>query len=659
MELNATQQDIVQSVRGPIMVVAGPGSGKTAVITARAAHLCQIPEIEPQQLLIMTFTKAAANEMLRRLKDLVGQQAAAMHIRTIHGFAYQLLQHVRGRVTLVDEGQQRQVMRQVLRRHALSDEFLEPCMQELSNCVNRGHVWRSYAPRTVDADVFRTVVASYEEWKANAGRLDFDDLLDQAAAVLEQMPQRPGRFLMVDEFQDTSILQYRIVRRLAAADNNLFVVGDDDQSIYGWRGASQVMAAFQADYPKAQRFSLTTNFRCSAAIVGVTSSLIKNNEHRLPKDLQAASGDSRAPLPTFYQPEDERDEARWSVQVLQNLAKEGIPWKEMAVIYRTNRQALLFKQQLEKVHIPFRTLGGDWDVLSHWVALDLLSYLRAASDPQDTTSFFRILNRPGRYFSRAMVEQAQRDAQDHALAPAAALRYRSLPGHLAKELAALQNHLAMMTAMPAAKALRWVRHKMGYDDHVISTCQQLRLDGDVALDAAHILTQLPEDDEGIPEFLQRMSATQQGMRSSVKDNGVTLTTSHSAKGLEFTAVVVAGLVEDVFPHEKAIMGNSWSDLEEERRLLYVAATRARTHLFFSSPRSVRSQKADYSRFVDELRAGLPRRVRTTGDVVEHPAWGRCRIAKASGSTVVLHTPEGTERVVLKSWLEEHLLLAVE
>ncbi len=659
MQLNPTQQQMIRAVHGPVMVVAGPGSGKTAVITARAGHLIENKGILPPCLLIMTFTKAAANEMYRRLEALVGLQARNMHIRTIHGFAYQLLRHTQGSVTLVDEGQQRQIMGQLLRRQKLSDEFLEPCIQELSNCVNRSFDWETYEPRAVDAGVFRRIVGGYQEWKQESQRLDFDDLLQRAAEILEQMPPKAGRFLMVDEFQDTSALQYRIIQRLSAADRNLFVVGDDDQSIYGWRGASHVMAAFAEDYPEAQRFALTENYRCSPAIVAVTGRLIQQNQHRLAKDLRSVNHEEASSLPVFHRPKDERDEARWCADILEKMADRGMDWTEMAVIYRTNRQALLLKQQLDSVYIPFRTLGGEWDVLSHWVALDLLSYLRAALDPSDSNSFFRILNRPGRYFSKAIVEQAKRDAHEHNLQPAAALRYRNLPGHLSQELAALNNHLTTLAKLPAAKALRRIRSRIGYDEFVGTVCEQLRLDRETALDAAHILTQLPEDNEDLAGFLERISQKDEGIHRRGSSEGVTLTTCHSAKGLEFSAVVIIGLVEDVFPHAKAVDGNSWSDLEEERRLLYVAATRARQHLFLSSPQNIRSKKADHSRFVDELSAGLPKEVRSEGDAIEHPSWGTCHIVDAVGSTVRLRTTDGAERTVLKSWLEERLSLTIE
>ncbi len=652
MHLDETQQAAAAAGQGPALIAAGPGSGKTRVMIGRAANLVSEHRVSPERILIMTFTRAAAAEMSDRLERLLGGQARLMHIRTIHGFAYQLLRHIDGPFRLLDESGQRQSMGAIIRRLGMSEEMLEPMLRELSNAVNRGAAIDAYEPEGLQKADFAAAAAGYSEEKRRADKMDFDDLLVRAVQILESRPVRPGRYVMVDEFQDTSLLQYRMIRRLSAYEENLCVVGDDDQSIYGWRGADSMMQRFLEDYKQAAVWKLATNYRSTEQIVAVSQAMIRYNHDRLDKELSSWQTSHRGPGPTFVRPEDEKDEARWIRRRLEQERKQGTPWQRMAVIYRTNRQAVLLQQQLDAADISYRTLGGDSKLLQHWVCGDLQSYLRAAVDPGDGAAFFRILNRPGRYFSQGIVEQARRDMTERGLTPPEALRFRQLPPHLNRELAKLLTQLRRLQRLPAGRAVEHVRYEMGYDRFLRETCEHLGLDANAAIDAAHVMTQLAGAAEPIPEFLDRLDAPKPGAGQGNHSAGVTLTTCHSAKGLEFRVVIVAGVVEDLLPHEKALKGSVWSNIEEERRLMYVAITRCEEKLYISSPKTLRGGAADTSRFVGEMRRGVIVPDLEPGTAVMHPAWGCCRLVDTDGELVYLETPDGSRKRVLRSWLVE-------
>lgn len=656
VQLDPIQKRISQMNEGPVLVVSGPGSGKTRVITARAVHLLRKVGVRPERLIIVTFTKAAADEMQGRITEQVGcETARLLHIQTIHSLCYEFLAKLGYTLNIQDEEDQRKRLGAIIKALDLPDELLQPYLQERSNALNRMKDLRKYQPSALDQKQFRAITRLYQEQQQREGFMDFDDLLVEMYKRLQTLPQLPGRYLLVDEFQDTSLLQYEILKSLAAPTNNFFAVGDDDQSIYSWRGASNSPLQFLKDFPQAERVALTTNYRSTKQIVSLSSALIEQNRERLTKKLEA---ESQAPLgsrPTFIVPQDEKGEAKAIVQAVEAAYKEGLDWKDMAVIYRVNNQAFLLQQELAKRNIPFCVLGGEPQTLQHWIARGLLGYLEAALYPTRSDLLFYLLNRPSRYISKQVIAAAEA-LVSQGMAPLEALRSQALGESGLKAVHQLESDLARILPMKAQSALDYVRRKVGFDRFIQSTAETFRLDQQELEQIADTVCFLPEGDESVSDFVARIPELERATKRAKSFpgvQGVTLTTCHSAKGLEFGSVFLAGAVEGTLPYSKALIGQAAGGLEEERRLAYVAVTRSENRLLISSPKTMRGKKVTPSRFVGEIRQGILYAEMVPGEWFDHPAWGRCQWGPRDGEIVSVTKPDGEVKRISIAWLREH------
>lgn len=597
--LTAEQKTAITHKDGPLLVVAGPGSGKTTVITYRVAYLTQVAGVSPSSLLIVTFTKAAADAMKRRSQRAAGPVASRVTFGTFHALAYRILRQAgpQQRLVILNDDQQLGLLRQLVRHLGLNsdDETVLQAQAEISRMRAFDQSPADFRPKNLTPADFRRLWEGYCQAKEEQGVLDFDDLLQGALQLLQQRPdvleayRQRYHYVMVDEFQDTNPVQWELVRLLAAPRNNLCVVGDDDQSIYGWRGASpQFLLQFPRMYPGAVKVTLDVNHRCPPPVVEASNQLAAHNRQRFDKQIRSVR--KRGVPVQLLAPADTLEEGQ---QIAELIKRSGVPRSHWAVIYRTNQQAHVIAQVLSQEGVPFRAMGGLPNLYRRWPVQDVLSYLRAAVG--DTGAVEPVINRPTRYISRAVLQEAKRIAARtrcdllDAIGQTGLLRSWQL-----RPVEELKDHLRRLALMNAPQAIGYVRRVVGYDEYIQEYCAR---EGGAADEMLGLLSEVERTVPDLPlmAFLAHVDAfsIRDSLTAGDGEDAVTLLTCHKAKGLEFPRVVVAGVIDKLLPHRGA------EDVEEERRLLYVAMTRASDRLWLSVPRSYEGREVKPSPFIEE------------------------------------------------------------
>ena len=592
-----------------MMVLAGPGSGKTAVITARAAHLIREHNIAPGRILVITYSKAAASEMQRRFVQLVGADGTAPTFGTFHSVFFRM---VRGRHgyelgQIMAEGERRMVVRGFLRElgYDLEDEFLSSVLGEMSLVRNELHELEHYHSAAIGAADFRSILKMYDGYKAEKNKIDFDDMLTLAYTMLRDEPDQLARlrqiyqYIMIDEFQDINRVQYETVRLLAAPKNNLFIVGDDDQSIYKFRGSRpEFLLNFPKDYPAATSVTLDTNYRSSNQIISYANSVIVANKLRYNKQIVGTGRVGKKP--TLLVASDQNTEAAGIAERIRAMAKNGENLDEIAVIYRLNLQARAFADAFMNANIPYRNRDETPVIYDHWIAADFFAYLRVAvrlARKQKTgydTDAERIINKPYRFISKAFLQGMKQGNLDMFAA-----YHRDPTLHTASKarIEELKSDLAAIGKRDtAAAAIRYIRQGIGYNEYILDHSAYRKIN---PAGLQEIADELQEAAKNFPEpdaFLAHAKAAIAAAREQDTQRGpcCNLTTLHSAKGLEFDKVFIAGVVEDVLPY---VRSQTEADIEEERRLLYVGITRARHELYISTIKTRYDKKVEPSRFL--------------------------------------------------------------
>jgi DNA helicase II / ATP-dependent DNA helicase PcrA len=613
--LNPQQREAVLATEGPVLILAGAGSGKTRVITHRIAHLVNEKGVPSDQILAVTFTNKAAGEMKGRVEKLVGGPLASW-VSTFHSFCVRVLRRDGTAVGLppgfviYDEDDQMAAVREALRALDLSEKLHPPrrILSRISAGKNSGRDLEEAEPFAV----FDRVAARYEETLRTAGAVDFDDLLLKTLALFAEHPgvrdayRRRFRYMLVDEYQDTNRAQYEIVRHLAGPHGNLTVVGDEDQSIYSWRGADiDNILDFEADFPGARVFRLEENYRSTQAILDAASSLVARNQRRKGKTLRAvrAAGEKVR----LHEAGDEFEEATTVVERIASLRGRG----RVAVLFRMNAQSRLLEEGLLRHRIPYVVVGGVGFYARREIK-DLLAYLRVIQNPGDAVALRRIVNVPPRGIGERSISEIDRVAAERrhsfwdalvALVDEAALPGRSLiPLRRFREL--LEGLRSEASSLGLQRLLERILEATGYSAALAaedSQESQDRLENLAELLSAAADYEARESSPSLAGFLDRAALLSDA--DQVKDDApVTLMTLHSAKGLEFESVFVVGMEEGLLPHSRSL--TSSEGLEEERRLAYVGMTRAMERLFLSwaQSRQVFGQRrtGEKSRFLDEI-----------------------------------------------------------
>lgn len=606
MKLNSSQMRAVMHYKGPALVIAGPGSGKTRVITERIRYLIQKRRVDPAGILVVTFTRAAAQEMRQRFVSGIRDEEARVSFGTFHSIFFTILKYAYGysAANIATQPQKEEILRYAMDAAGMdpvpySRDSTPEILSEIGKVKGSMMDIRYYYSASCPEETFRKIYRIYVKRMRDSRLIDFEDMMTDTFRLFSKRPdilqawQRRFPFVLVDEFQDISLLQYKILQMLAGYENNLFAVGDDDQSIYGFRGASAgIMMNFTGDYPDTQVLYLPDNFRSRPEIVKAAANLISHNRQRFDKTFRPA----RKPAPHCFQvsryqtPFEENEEI---VRRMEQLHRFGLKYSHIAVLFRTNMQSRMLVEYLMARNIPFQLGSRMPDIFSHWIAVDLRAYLRLAQGSRRRGDFLRIINRPNRYISRSMLQEKEIDLEK--------LR-NSYQGRawMQKRIAQLEYDLRMMKNMQPFAAISYIRKAIGYDGFLHDYAVSARIDEQDLLTVLDELQQSTSLCRSLQEWEEHIREYQREMAKK-PDNGedaVMIATMHYAKGLEYDVVFLPDVNEGITPYRKALLEE---DLEEERRMFYVAMTRAREKLYISYVQERYGRACGRSPFIDEVK----------------------------------------------------------
>ncbi len=607
MEFSEAQQAALSHRTGPMMVLAGPGSGKTTVITHRIKRLLE-QGVSPSGILVITFTKAAAIEMEERFLSLMEREGknllsgGRVSFGTFHSIFYKILRFAyrfpSGNV--IGEEEKRLFFREFLTRTGLEiedeGEFVTAVMNEISYVKGNRLELSCYYSQNCPEEWFKRLYEGYENELARTGKIDFDDMLSMCFELFTERKdilaawQRKFSYILIDEFQDINRLQYEIVKMLALPENNLFIVGDDDQSIYRFRGAKpELMLGFEKDYPTVKRILLGTNYRSTKEVVEASLRLIVHNKVRFSKKLVPFHGSGR-PV-DFVMCANPPAQMERVARLLREYQRAGFGWEQMAVLYRTGTSSGLLAEKLMEYNVPFVLRDAVPSIYSHWITKDILSYLALGAGGRRRSDFFRIMNRPNRYLSRDAFEAAE-------VSLAAVRAFYQDKDWMGDRITDLEADIRTIGRLKPYAAIQYIRQTVGYDRYLKEYAEFRRIDANELFDILWELSESAAAFSAAAEWAAHISRYQEELARQKGEprDGVTLSTMHSAKGLEYAVVFLIDANEGVVPHHKAAL---LADLEEERRLFYVAMTRARERLHILAVRERLHKPQDVSRFVRE------------------------------------------------------------
>ena len=609
MSLNHAQTEAVAHNKGPCMVLAGPGSGKTLTIAKRIEYLIMRHKVRPEEILVITFTKYAAWEMKNRTRSICGPSSYAVTFGTFHGIYYGILKwaYRLNQSNLLSDEEKYRILREILPgidwdQDPEADEekdYLQELAIEIGNVKNNCMDIEEYEPVKYTTEKFRKLYRTYEETKKKYRKIDFEDMLIQCRDLFMKRPdilkkwQEKFQYILVDEFQDVNQAQYDVVRMLAAPQDNLFVVGDDDQSVYGFRGAKPgIMKEFMKDYPKARQILLDVNYRSSGYIVKGALRVIGNNKIRFEKKIEAF----RKPDETVHVQEvkDPVQEAEYVLERIREYREKGVSYTEMAVLYRTNVDARAMSELMTEYQIPFVMKEHLNNIYEHFIALDMISYLRLSQGEYDRKYFLQIANRPNRYLTRESMKTGNVSYES-------LRRYYRDKDWMVDRIDQLEWDMKMICDKTPYAAIQYIRKRMGYDEFLKEYAAYRKISSE---DLFAVLEEIWQNSKGygtIKEWFEHIESYGKMLKEQNKKNGekegVNLMTMHAAKGLEFDTVFVIEANEGSCPYKKAIADE---EIEEERRLFYVAMTRAKRKLVISYVKEKNGKDLLPSRFVSEL-----------------------------------------------------------
>lgn len=633
-KLNDKQREAVQKTDGPLLIMAGAGSGKTRVLTHRIAYLLDEKQISPRNVLAITFTNKAAREMKDRVSQLVGPEADYMWVSTFHSMCVRMLRRDADRIglsrnfTILDSGDQLTVIKNIIKEKNIDPKKFEPraILAGISSAKNNVQTPDQFQASAGDyyQKIIADVYQSYQKTLVKNQSLDFDDLIMQTIHLFDRVPealeyyQRRFQYIHVDEYQDTNYAQYYLVKKLAEKYQNLCVVGDSDQSIYRWRGADiKNILSFEKDYPNADIVLLEQNYRSTKSILDAANAVIKNNSDRKAKKLW--TGNDNGSKLNYYVAETERYEGIYVANQIEDyIQSHAFNYRDVAILYRTNAQSRAIEETFVKANIPYQMVGGT-KFYDRKEIKDMLAYLRLISNPNDDLSFARVVNEPKRGIGRASLEKLENYAADHDISLYTATQeidFAGLSTRATKSLAEfgqmIKNWIQQQEFLTATDMVEEVLEKTGYiemlsNDRTIEA--QTRLEN---LNEFKTVTQNFEqesEDKTLVAFLTDLALIADIDRMDddpFADNKVTMMTLHAAKGLEFPVVFLIGMEENIFPHSRSLMDDE--EMAEERRLAYVGITRAEKilHLTHAKMRTLygRTNMNGMSRFVREIPTDL-------------------------------------------------------
>lgn len=603
MQFNKAQIQAIQHNKGPCMVIAGPGSGKTTVLTHRVRYLIDRCGVKPSDILVITFTKAAAEQMKFKFKGLSEGRSSAVTFGTFHAVFFTILKaayNYSARCIITPQVQHEFVKDQIHRLELEYDdekEAVDGVLSEISRVKGEAVNIDEYESRCIPPQSFRIIYMAYDDMLVRKHLIDFDDMIVQCRELLMQREdyrrawQNKYKYILIDEFQDINKAQFDVVRILADEYRNLFVVGDDDQSIYGFRGsAPQIMLDFNKYYSDAVRIDMCINYRSTGNIVFASRAVAEENEHRYYKDITTYN--SQGDTVSVYEFNSLNDEKAFLVSEIRRLIDTGIAADDIAVLSRTNVIGNMYMSRLESDGIPCCDYSVVQDIYEHWISKDILTYIRIALGSRERIDFLRIINKPLRYISRSYITQP---ADINALK-------RGYEGNeqMSKQVEKLVSDISMIRSMSPFAAVNYIRKGVGYDEYIRNYIYEHKADKEelynVLDELAHRASQymsLLQWLDGIVEYIRQCDKDRQNNTA----DGVHMLTMHGSKGLEYKIVLVMDACEGIIPYNKSILDEQ---IEEERRLFYVAMTRAKEKLYLLYPKQRYNKDTTRSRFIEEL-----------------------------------------------------------
>lgn len=634
--LNKEQQEAVCHTNGPLLIMAGAGSGKTRVLTHRIAYLIDEKDVSPSNILAITFTNKAAREMKDRVGKLIGPEANYMWVSTFHSMCVRILRRDIERIgynrnfTIIDGSDQRTVMKQILRNLNIDPKQFDPraMINQISGAKNElitPELYEEQAENYFEQTVAK-IYHAYQKMLRKNQTLDFDDLIMETIHLFKRVPevlqyyQRRFQYIHVDEYQDTNKAQYSLIKQLANRYQNLCVVGDSDQSIYRWRGADiKNILTFEKDYPNAKVIYLEQNYRSTKSILQAANHVINHNAGRKPKKLWTDNDTGEKII--YYQGSTEREEAFYITEKIQDLfmSKKYSP-QDIAVLYRTNAQSRAIEDMFMKANMSYQIVGG-LKFYDRKEIKDIIAYLRLITNPDDDISFERVVNVPKRGIGAASIEKLRNYANAYDLSLFQAINdieQTAVPKRAANALIKFQdmmlNLIRQQDFLTATDMVESVLEQTDYEEMIKSEKSleaQSRLENiSEFLTVTQDFEKTSEEDKTLVSFLTDLALIADIDSVDEEDpeqmEKITLMTLHSAKGLEFPVVFLIGMEENIFPHSRSIMDNE--EMEEERRLAYVGITRAEELLYLThaSMRTLygRTNMNPMSRFIEEIPAEL-------------------------------------------------------
>ena len=606
MGFNEAQTTAISHVDGPCLVLAGPGSGKTLTIVNRIKHLIQDSKVRPEEILVITFTKYAAAEMKSRFFSIVQGKYTGVTFGTFHGIYYGILKWAYrfGPQNILSEEEKYQMLLQIVGRKEIDEfeeeDFLKEISMEIGKVKNNGLNIEEYETSICRTKTFREIYMEYEKQRKGQRKIDFDDMLILCYDLFRNRPdvlkkwQEKFRYILIDEFQDINKVQYEVIKMLAAPENNIFIVGDDDQSIYGFRGAdARLMFQFKKDFPLAKQVLLDMNYRSSENIVTNAMKVIKNNEVRFQKRIQANKG--KGENLHIQEVKDPIEESQYIIEQISIRLKKGIPAENIAVLFRIHTDARALVEALLETDIPFYMREKFPNIYHHFIAKDMMSYFKLACNQRERSHFLQVMNRPKRYLGRDCLISSEVSFED-------IRRFYCDKDWMIDRIDQFEWDLKMIANMAPYAAIQYIRKKIGYDDFLKEYAEVRKLK---LTDLKEILSEIEEFSKPyatFSEWFQHVEEYTEALKEKEQEKdkdkkGVQLMTMHAAKGLEFDTVFLIEANEGRIPYQRAEKNEN---IEEERRLFYVAMTRAKEVLKISYVKIKNGKESSPSRFIEEL-----------------------------------------------------------
>lgn len=615
-KLNENQQMAVKHVDGPCMVLAGPGSGKTRVITYRIVNMVMNEGIPPTRILAISFTKASSIEMKNRALSICNDfRMNKVTFGTFHAVFFRILRKFE-RLSLnsiLDEKLKRFALKGILKslnvENGEDDELVGQVINEISYVKNELMDKADFESEVLTKDEFINAYNMYENYKEEIKKIDFDDMLIRTYHLLQNNPQALNmvrnvyKYILIDEFQDVNRVQFEVVKLIAEPNNNIFVVGDEDQSIYGFRGARpDFLLQFKDYFKDSKEVRLDINYRSKSEIIGTANRLIDKNQNRYNKVIKC-NQEGKGTV-EYLTPKDSEDEAMQIAKDIQERVKEDyVEYDDFAVIYRTNLQSRALVDVFMDMRIPFVIRDSVVTIYDHWAAKDILSYLKLSINPDSNEDWMRIINKPFRYISRESINSVKGEKYFlNALVTKCNLYQKQV-----KTINDLDIDISYLKTMEPKNAISFIRTTLDYDKYILDYCMNRKIKPNGLIEILNEIESSSSNFNTIEEYLSHIEKVKEELQENQKNkevNGVIFTTMHSAKGLEFDNVYIIGTNEGTIPHEKSYdiedEDKKNNQIEEERRLMYVAITRAKNRLCISCPQNKYGKKVSISRFKNEM-----------------------------------------------------------